>query len=123
VISSRYLMPEGGNMPNVPITRRTQPLGRAYDIQVIGDEDGFELHIETERGNYVVNVHGIAEHLLDAVNKEIGGWFREGRAAAADHQRDLDKVFDGDGIPTDDPKHPDWFSVHADAYDTMRGDR
>lgn len=96
----------------------TIPLGRAYDIQVIGDEDGFELHIETDQGNYVVNVHGVAQQLLDAVNKEIGGWYREGAALAADHQRDLDRVFDGDGIPRDDPKHPEWFSVHADAYDT-----
>lgn len=97
----------------------TTPLGRAYDIQVIGDEDGFELHLETESGNYVVNVHGVAQVLLDAVNKEIGGWFREGQAAAASYV----PPFDGAGIPTDDPKHPNWFSVHADAYDTMRGDR
>lgn len=95
---------------------RTRSLGSADSITIEGMEDGYELTISTDDGLYVVNVHSITHDLIK-VGDELKAYWAEGRAAAADHQRDLDKVFDGDGIPTDDPKHPDWHSVHADIYD------
>lgn len=102
---------------------RTRSLGRADSITVESDEDGFELHISTDVGAYVVNVHGISAELLAAVEKEIGGYWAEGRAAAAQHQRDLDLEVDADAYEPSDPKHPGWSTRVADSYDIQRGDR
>lgn len=101
------------NREDVDISRS---LGRADNVEVIGDEDGFELHIETESGNYVVNVHGCATQLLEQV-KQIGDWFAGGMAAAAAYAPPVDP----DGYDRSDPKHPDWHSVHADLYDSREG--
>ena len=92
-------------------------LGRSDWVSVESDEDGFELHISTERGLYVVNVHACAQSLLEQAYREIGGWYRSGQNAAAARP----VTNDGDGYDTSDPKHPDWHSVHADLYDSREG--
>jgi hypothetical protein len=109
------------------MTEPTTSLGRAYDISVVGDEDGFELHFSSTTGDYVVNIHGVAQLLLDAANKEIGGWYREGQAAAADyaHVRAVGGFAcdpdESGGYDPSDPKHRNWHSVHADLYDQREG--
>ncbi len=100
---------------------RTQPLGTATDIRIVGDEDGFELHFTTQDDAFVVNIHGVAEELLTAAQGEIGEWLEEGGRARAERRHDAEQR-DAYDLRTD-PKHPDWHSVHADRYDTMRGDR
>lgn len=95
---------------------RTKPLGRAEDITVVGDEDGFELHFTTEDGSFVVNVHGVAKELFEATG-QIGDWIDEGREARADRP----VTDDSDAYDPSDPKHPGWSVRVADAYDTMRG--
>jgi hypothetical protein len=88
-------------MPTVPIKRRTQPLGRAYEIEIVGDEEGFELYFTTDLGPFVVNIHHVAAELLEQVKSEIGGWLDEGvTISLARHV-------------TDDGGH----SLHADIYD------
>jgi hypothetical protein len=105
----------------------TRSLGRADFVTIESDEDGFELHISTDTGySYVVNVHGVSQLLLAEVQKEIGSYWEEARAAAADHQRDLDKVFACDpdesgGYDPSDPKHPAYHSTHADIWDAREG--
>jgi hypothetical protein len=94
----------------------TEPLGRADSIRVESDEEGFELHISTDTGSYVVNIHSVSEELVYAVNKEIAAWFAEGRALAREHLLGR-PVTDDDGYAPDDPKRSDWHSVHADRYD------
>ena len=110
----------------MPATERTQPLGHADSLFIVGDEDGFELHFGTDTGLYVVNVHSVSRELLAAVNDEIGAYWEEGRRLAREHQHDLDRqdAFDlRNAYDPSDPKHPGWSVRVADAYDTMRGDR
>ncbi len=99
---------------------KTQPLGAASDIQIVGDEDGWNLIIHADAGVYVVNIHSIAEDFLANANSEIGGWLEEGGRARAERRHDAEQR---DAYDLRDPKSPDWHSVNADRYDTMRGDR
>ena len=54
----------------------------AESIRIESDDRGFELHIDTtDDGTIIVNVHGVAEELYDAVKGSIGPWLQEGEAA------------------------------------------
>ena len=97
----------------------TESLGRADSITVDSDEYGFELHISTDLGEYVVNVHSVTHDLIK-VGEEMVAYWAEGRAAAREHQRDLDSEVDADAYDPSDPKHPGWSTRAADAYDSMR---
>ncbi len=84
-------------------------LGRADEVNVIGDENGFELHIHTAEGTFVVNIQSIAEAVLLEVNREIGGWIAEGVAARIERDESLAATYDDDGAyDVNDPKHPGW---------------
>ncbi len=92
----------------------TESLGRAHDVSIVGDEDGFELHFSTDEGSYVVNVHSVAADLYWSARKEIGSWLSDGEEA----RRNYDLVKDdADAYDPSDPKHPNWHSVHADLWD------
>lgn len=61
-----------------------------YEVKVESDERGFELHlivgaeVETdEQGRVILNIHGVAEELYDAVKASIGPWLYERDAARA----------------------------------------
>jgi hypothetical protein len=56
-------------------------LGNAAEMRIESDERGFELHFETDQGCYIVNVHGCAVDLLEAVKRSIGPWWSEGQTA------------------------------------------
>lgn len=58
-------------------------------IRVDSDERGWELHIETDEGDYHFNMHGVAEDLLTQMVAQVGGWLAEGQQAAAEHEHDL----------------------------------
>lgn len=94
----------------------TRSLGRADEITVDSDEDGYELRISTDRGVYVVNIHAVTDEILEGA-KRIAVWQDEMRAASASYVPPVDP----DGYDRSDPKHPDWHSVHADRYDSREG--
>lgn len=95
----------------------TTPLGTADLINIGSGEEGFELYLSTDTGTYVVNIHALAETMLDEAKSEIGPWIAEREdARATRHVTD-----DADAYPADDPKHPDWHSVHASHYDEREG--
>ncbi len=101
----------------------TQSLGTAIGVAVCGDENGFELHIQTDEGSYVVNVHACSEQLLSEVEREIGEYWAEAQSAMAGAKIFACNPDESGGYDRDDPKHPDWHSVHADLWDSMkRGD-
>ena len=83
---------------------RTQPLGTATDIRIVGDEDGFELHFTTQDGAFVVNVHAVLGELLEEVTREITAYLDEGEDARA--SRPIHD--DADAYDVNDPKHPGW---------------
>lgn len=78
-------------------------LGTADKIEIVSDEAGFEMHVSTEVGFYIINVHAVAPRLLSEVSEQIGLWLYEGRAARP--------------VTDDDRRH----SVHADLYDNREG--
>ena len=47
------------------------------DITVESDDRGFELHLGTDEGRFVFNVHSCAVQLYNEVVKEIGPWIGE----------------------------------------------
>lgn len=95
----------------------TQHLGTANYVDVVGDENGFDLHINTDKGGYIINVHGVSAELLAIVNDEIGSYWAEGRAAAASHQHDLDSRIDDGAYPPGDPKSPGYHDRMSAIYD------
>lgn len=59
----------------------------ADSVKIESDEHGFELHLECCDGEtIVVNVHGIAEQLYDAVKGSIGPWLQEMEAARREYR-------------------------------------
>jgi hypothetical protein len=73
---------------------------RAYAVEIVSDEAGWELHLDTDEGRVIFNVHLCAEDLLTEAGK-IGRWLAEGRAAAASYvppptEEDLDAYPPGD---------------------------
>lgn len=107
------------------MTPKIHDLADADSIRVVSDECGFELHFTTTDDElYRVNIQGVAAMLLSAVEREIAPWHREGMAVLAEWRRDgaiacdpdesggLDEPYDWN-----DPKRPDFHSVHADHYD------
>ncbi len=97
---------------------RARSLGTADEITVASLEDGFELHIDTEQGTFIVNVHGVSEHLLHQINSEIGEWYEEGGRARLEQRHDAEQA---DAYDLRNPKHPQYHSVHADLYDSREG--
>jgi len=57
--------------------------GPAEDIEIVGDEDGWHIVIETNVGSFQFRIQPIAEEFYREVNDKIGGWLREGEAARA----------------------------------------
>lgn len=56
--------------------------GYAADVDVIGEEFGFELHVTDENGDlHVFNVQRVAEPFYRKVRETIGPWLDEGEAA------------------------------------------
>lgn len=56
-------------------------------IEVESDENGWELHISTDEGEYRFNMHAVAEAHHDDVRATIGAWLAEGYAARAEQER------------------------------------
>jgi hypothetical protein len=52
----------------------------AHTLKIESDERGWELHIDTDNGNFVFNIHSLAWDFADEV-KVIQGWRMEGEAA------------------------------------------
>ncbi len=90
----------------------TTPLASAHGVSIYGGEDGFELHLSTTDGEYVVNVHACSEQLLEEVEREIGEYWQEARAEMG-RAKILCKRVDDDAYDMTDPKHPGW-SILAD---------
>ncbi len=95
----------------------TAPLGHAHTVELIPDEDGFNLILDTEKGTFVVNVHGVIDDLI-SVGNFLVDYMAEGALAAAQHRADMEQR---DAYDLRNPKHPDWHSVHADLWDSREG--
>lgn len=60
-------------------------------VKIESDERGFELHlivdddpmVDPDTGRMILNVHGVAEELYDAVKNAIGPWLYERDMARA----------------------------------------
>lgn len=100
-------------MPALPIRRRTTSLGCAESVRIEEDEYGFLLYLDTDEGPFVVNVHGVLDELLSQIVPIVDYVNEREDARVSRPLRD-----DADAYPADDPKHPDWHSVHADLYDS-----
>lgn len=77
-------------------------LGSAEEIRIETDERGFELHLITDRGSYVVNVQGACIDLLDSVKREIGPYWDEAEDARKTHVHVTPE--DLEAYEHDDPK-------------------
>lgn len=77
--------------------------GTADSAHVEGGESGFELHVETNVGDFVFNIHSFAEAFAANVDREIGDWLREGDAARATMPSRITED-DLDAYPLGDPK-------------------
>lgn len=77
---------------------------RADDVQVVGDEQGFELHVDTDEGDrFVFRIHHLAEQFGVNVDETIGAWLREREDARATYVPNLTEE-DLQGYALDDPK-------------------
>lgn len=65
---------------------------RVDGIRIESDERGFELHLDLDEdvcthssadGTLILNIHGVAEELYDAVKSAIGPWLYERDQARA----------------------------------------
>ncbi len=85
-------------------------LGTVEALKIVGDEHGFELHLtDTDGQRFILNVHAVAGDLLEQARSEIGEWYAEGKALAAEQELELESEEDPDrGYDRDDPKHPTW---------------
>ncbi len=95
----------------------TTPLGHAHTVELIPDEDGFNLHFDTEDGSFVINVHGVIDDLI-SVGNVLVDYMAEGALAAAQHRADMEQR---DAYDLRNPKHPDYHSVHAYLWDAREG--
>ncbi len=87
------------------IVQPTLPLGTAAEITIVGDEDGFELHILTTTDiRYVINIQACAVGFMHEVESTIGEWWNEGLTARASRP----VTDDPDAYDVNDPKHPGW---------------
>ncbi len=62
-------------------------------VKIKSDEQGFELHLTVdddvtvdENGRMILNIHGVAEELYDAVKAGIGPWLYEMEQARAEYR-------------------------------------
>lgn len=97
----------------------TRALGRA-DVTIESEDDGFHLVVHADRGLYVFEV-GDGADLLGAVRAIADHW-AEGRAAAAEHQRQIDDADIG-GVGAynlDDPKSPGYHDRMSDLADRRK---
>lgn len=85
-------------------------LATVESVKIESDDRGFELHLtDTDGQRYILNVHAVAGDLLEQVRSEIGEWYAQGQALAAEHERERVPDEDGDcGYDQDDPKHSTW---------------
>jgi hypothetical protein len=73
--------------------------GRADSVKFVGDECGWELHVETDEGDtIIVNVHSLAWDLAEHTDKTLGAWRREGEYARATMPPRIEEE-DLDGYP------------------------
>ncbi len=91
----------------------TTHLGRAIGVNVHGDEDGFVLTIQTDQGEFAVNVHACSEQLLEEVQREIGAYWQEAQSAMASA-----KILRPVGAFVCDPDESCGHSLHADYWDS-----
>lgn len=77
--------------------------GQADDARIVGDENGFELHIETNVGDFVFNIHHFAQEFAKNVDQTIGAWLREGERARYIHPGQI-TTEDLEGYDLNDPK-------------------
>jgi hypothetical protein len=66
---------------------------RVEQVKIESDENGFELHLIVdddvtvdEDGRVMLNIHGVAEELYDAVKAGIGPWLYEMEQARAEYR-------------------------------------
>lgn len=110
--------------------------GNADRIYIEGEENGWELVVDTEEAAFRFNVHGMAssrelsDNLL-VILKTLADWRIEGEQAAQEWQIQLDKKTDESGGYDDDlpidRRHPDYaddpFDPKSPRYhDRMVGD-
>ncbi len=79
---------------------------RADEIEVIGDEHGFVLVIDTDEGDRLrINIQRRAQAFAENVDSTIGAWLREGEAARLTRPIPGQiTVDDLDAYPLGDPK-------------------
>lgn len=80
----------------------TEYRGTAEAVRIESDERGWEIHLLTDEGWHVYNIHSEAQHLLEQV-KPIAGWWAEGQDAARTYSRPLTEE-DLEGYAPGDPK-------------------
>jgi hypothetical protein len=94
--------------------------GTANTVTIHEDERGFELHVSSDEGLFVFNIHGIdLDAFYDQVKARIGPYLRERDEA----RRTLPMAVyaDSEAYELSDPKHPDFHSVHVDLWDARDG--
>ena len=99
----------------------TENLGRADTVRINSDENGFELHLSTDQGIYVANIHGCTMSLIQQVDEHLRPYWDEAHRLAAEHQAFRCDPDESGGYDRSDPKHENWHSVHADIWDNRDG--
>lgn len=96
---------------------------RVHDVSIDIDEQGFELVLDTDSGEFRVNIQMVALKLHDLVRREIGPYAAEAEQARADiatgtfsvRAEILELITDQDsGYALDDPKHPTYYERMVD---------
>lgn len=57
--------------------------GKANKIEFVGDENGWELHVDTNVETFCFYIHGLAWDLAAHADQTLGAWRREGENARA----------------------------------------
>lgn len=87
----------------------------ADDVRIEDDEGRFVLAIDTEDGDtFTFQIHHLAWDLAGQADRTICAWRREGEAVRTEVLRSDPSEISDEGYDPSDPKHPAWFSVHAD---------
>jgi hypothetical protein len=87
------------------------------------DADEWQMQLESDDEQRFVQFSTLdAMECWQAMDRTVGEHYREGRAAAAAHERDREAVLDARyGYAIDDPKHPDFLEGADMVRDRMRG--
>ena len=105
----------------------------ADTIRVDSDEDGFHLIVQTEAGEWHdFKIQALAWEFYEDVKRTIGEWYAEGKRAEAEWRYSQPVVLSDPAhwpsdeelaqpYDQDDPKHPDYHSIHADIWGSRAG--